>query len=248
MCVDFIVHRLTDGGELHDGVASLECLENLFETGQVCGDEDKLWIMAELGAFFGNAVDSDDDMACLEGPQVGQRGHCIQSLRSSSRTWERSRASHRSSRPRQRFAYRWSGPDFASSNHWGRLVCHPVTASDLHLVPGKRSRGSMTWIITAFTAFLVIDGELISESNSPRCLTPRRWNRCSIDKKANRCTKMGTLLHRGRAVGGLSEELSHLATAQAPQARQKYSVIRPPDSKFEVAVSRRLLCYTRPGE
>ena len=38
-------------------------------SGQVCGDEDKVWVMAELGVFFGDVVDSDDDMAGLEGPQ-----------------------------------------------------------------------------------------------------------------------------------------------------------------------------------
>lgn len=69
VCVDFIVYRLVDASELHDGVASLECFEGLFKVGQVCEDEGELWIVAELGVFFGGLVDSDDGMACPEGPQ-----------------------------------------------------------------------------------------------------------------------------------------------------------------------------------
>lgn len=67
MCVDFIVYRLVDGSELHDGVASLERIESLFEAGQVRMDGDKVWIVAELGVFFDDIVDADDGMACLEG-------------------------------------------------------------------------------------------------------------------------------------------------------------------------------------
>ena len=68
VCVDFEIDRLTDASELHDGVASLEHLESLFIVGQVCGDKGKVWVVAELGVFFGDLVDSDDGVACLEGP------------------------------------------------------------------------------------------------------------------------------------------------------------------------------------
>lgn len=69
VCVDFIVNRLIDASKLYDGVASLERPESLFKVGQVCKDEVKVRIVAELGVFFRDLVDSDDGMTCPEGAQ-----------------------------------------------------------------------------------------------------------------------------------------------------------------------------------
>lgn len=69
VCVDFIVVRLSDSGELHDGIASFESLEGVFKVGQVCGGNGEVRMVAELGVFFGDLVDADDGMACPEGPR-----------------------------------------------------------------------------------------------------------------------------------------------------------------------------------
>lgn len=69
MCVDFVVNRLTDGSELHDGVAAFERLECLVKAGQIGVDKHEAWIVAELRVSFRNIVDADDDVAPLEGFQ-----------------------------------------------------------------------------------------------------------------------------------------------------------------------------------